>query len=358
MAKDLILIVDDDEINRMILVDMLSGEYDVIEAANGAETLDILYNRKIIPTAILLDIIMPGIDGFEVLEQIKSHYETERIPVLFITGADADTNESRGLKSGAADYIPKPFNPDVVKTRLDNHINLTRYQHELESLVEEKTYEMTRAYEQTLEVLATVVEYRSLESGVHIQRTTSLSEIVMNRLLTDPKYRDYIKREQLSPDKADSIIRATSLHDIGKIGISDTILLKPGKLTDEEFEIMKTHTVLGRQIIDNILEMIGDNGGYMLYCREICYYHHERWDGRGYPTGLAGVDIPFAARLLSIVDVYDALVNERCYKPAFPHDEAIKIISEGHGTQFDPVLVDVFIDVSDECEALEVLLKD
>ena len=358
MAKDLILIVDDDEINRMILADILSNDYDVIEAANGSETLDILFNQCIIPTAILLDIIMPGIDGFEVLEQIKSHYETDRIPVLFITGADADTNESRGLKSGASDYVPKPFNPDVVKTRLDNHINLTRYQHELESLVEEKTYELTRTYEQTLEVLATVVEYRSLESGVHIKRTSSLSEIVVNKLLSDPKYREYCTRERLSPDKANSIIRATSLHDIGKIGISDTILLKPGRLTDEEFEIMKTHTILGSQIIDNILETLGDNGGYMMYCREICHYHHERWDGKGYPTGLAGFDIPFSARLLSIVDVYDALVNERCYKPAFSHEEAMKIIIEGQGTQFDPVLAGVFEAAGEECAALEVLLKD
>ena len=358
MAKDLILIVDDDEINRMILADILSNDYDVIEAANGSETLDILFNQCIIPTAILLDIIMPGIDGFEVLEQIKSHYETDRIPVLFITGADADTNESRGLKSGASDYVPKPFNPDVVKTRLDNHINLTRYQHELESLVEEKTYELTRTYEQTLEVLATVVEYRSLESGVHIKRTSSLSEIVVNKLLSDPKYREYCNRERLSPDKANSIVRATSLHDIGKIGISDTILLKPGRLTDEEFEIMKTHTILGSQIIDNILETLGDNGGYMMYCREICHYHHERWDGKGYPTGLAGFDIPFSARLLSIVDVYDALVNERCYKPAFSHEEAMKIIIEGQGTQFDPVLAEVFEAAGEECAALEVLLKD
>ena len=358
MAKDLVLIVDDDEINRMILAEILSDDYDVIEAADGSETLDILFNQKIVPTAILLDIIMPGIDGFAVLEQIKSHYETERIPVLFITGADADTNESRGLKSGASDYVPKPFNPDVVKTRLDNHINLTRYQHELESLVEEKTSELTRTYEQTLEVLATVVEYRSLESGMHIKRTSSLSEIVMNKLLSDPKYKEYVQREHLSPDKAHSIIRATSLHDIGKIGISDTVLLKPGRLTDEEFEIMKTHTVLGSQIIDSILETLGDNGGYMMYCREICHYHHERWDGRGYPSGIAGFDIPFSARLLSIVDVYDALVNERCYKPAFSHDEAINIIVEGHGTQFDPVLVDVFSAVSSECAKLEISLKD
>jgi len=358
LSRDLVLIVDDDEINRMILSEILSDDYDVIEAADGNETLDILFNKKIIPTAILLDIIMPGIDGFAVLEQIKNHYETERIPVLFITGADADTNESRGLKSGASDYVPKPFNPDVVKTRLDNHINLTRYQHELESLVEEKTYELTRTYEQTLEVLATVVEYRSLESGVHIKRTSNLSEIVMNKLMGDPKYRDYVRNEHLSPDKANSIVRATSLHDIGKIGISDTILLKPGRLTDEEFEIMKTHTTLGSRIIDNILETLGDNGGYMKYCREICHYHHERWDGKGYPTGLAGLDIPFSARLLSIVDVYDALVNERCYKPAFSHEDAMNIIIEGDGTQFDPTLVDVFKSVGDECKKLEVLLKD
>ncbi|MDR3277360.1 MAG: response regulator [Oscillospiraceae bacterium] len=354
--RDLVLIVDDVEINRIILSEMLQEEYDVLEAQDGEETLDILYNRKVVPTAILLDIIMPGIDGFQVLEELKNHPETERIPVLFITAADADTNESRGLKAGAADYVSKPFNPDVVKTRLENHISLTRYQSELENLVEIKTAELTKTYEQTLEVLATIIEYRSLESGEHIKRTSMLSELMINYIVASPKYPAY--KEQLPPDTARSIVKATALHDIGKIGILDSILLKPGKLTDEEFEIMKTHTTIGSTIIDSILATLGDNAAYLTHCRDICYGHHERWDGLGYPCGIAGENIPLSARILSIVDVYDALVNQRCYKPPFSHNEAVDIITESKAKQFDPTLVEVFVEVADRLREIEESLQD
>jgi putative two-component system response regulator len=231
--KDIVLIVDDDEINRMILADILDEDYRIIEAEDGYKALEIVHARDTRPRAILLDIMMPGMDGFEVLEHLKSDADTARIPVLLITASDSDENESRGLKAGAADFLPKPFNRDIGKARLANHIDLARYQNELESLVEERTAELMRTYEQTLEVLATVVEYRSLESGEHIKRTSMLSEVLINHLMTDPKYADYVKKNDLNPKKAYSIVRATSLHDIGKIGISDTILLKPERLTDE-----------------------------------------------------------------------------------------------------------------------------
>ena len=353
VVRDKILVVDDVEINRMILSDMLDEEYDVIEAENGEEALDILFNQKVLPTAVLLDIIMPGKDGFEVLEEIKAHSETEKIPVLFITAADSNTNESRGLKAGAADYVSKPFNPDVVKTRLDNHINLTRYQTELEALVEKKTSEVTKTYEQTLEVLATIIEYRNLESGEHIRRTSMLTQIIVNRLLTVPGY-----REELLAGNTKSLVQATALHDIGKIGIPDSVLLKPGKLTDEEFEIMKTHAEIGGSIIDSIAEALPDNDNYLKYCKEICHFHHEQWGGRGYPTGLKGADIPLSARILSIVDVYDALVNPRVYKPAMTHEEAMGIIIDGSGTQFDPGIVDVLKDISEEFWTLEQSMRD
>jgi putative two-component system response regulator len=356
--RDLVLIVDDVDINRMLLANILEDEYDTVEAAGGKEALAILFDRKVRPTAILLDIVMPGMDGFEVIQEIKRNPETEKIPVLFITAATDSESESRGLRYGAADYISKEFNVDVVKTRLRNHISLARYQNELESLVEIKTAELTRTYDQMLEAFATLVEYRSLESGTHIKRTSLLSELLINRLMTDDKYKSYVAEQGLTPAKAHSIVRATSLHDIGKIGITDVILLKPGRLTDEEFEEMKKHTVIGGKIIDGMLGMFGDSAGYLSFCREIAYYHHERWDGMGYPTRLAGGDIPFSARLLSIVDVYDALVNQRCYKPPFSHEEAMEIITESRGKQFDPVLVDVFVEVADKFAALEGSLKD
>ena len=350
---DIILIVDDDFINRMILREILQDDYQIYEAANGAETFKILYEDKILPTVVLLDIIMPDIDGFQVLERIKSEDETKNIPVLFITAADSDETESRGLKIGAADYVTKPFNHDVVRARVDNHINLARYQHGLEQMVVKKAAEVTKTYEQTLEVLATIIEYRNLESGAHIRRTTLLTEAMVNKMLTIEKF-----KTALSEVNIHSLIKASALHDIGKIGIPDSILLKPGKLTDAEFDMMKTHTTVGSEIIDSISSTLPDNDMYLRYAQNICHFHHERWDGKGYPTGLKGEDIPLSARILSVVDVYDALVNPRCYKGAFSHDVSLGIIIEGRGTQFDPDIVDLIPDISEVFRKLEQLHGD
>ena len=336
-----ILIVDDIEINRMILREILQDDYQVIEAADGNEALKILFEDKVIPTAVLLDIIMPGIDGFQVLDKIKSSNETKNIPVLFITAADSDETESRGLKSGAADYVTKPFNHDVVRARVDNHVSLARYQHSLEELVAKKAAEVTETYEQTIEVLAMIIEYRNQESGAHIRRTKLLTETLIMRLLRIDKFREELLKENIT-----SLIKASALHDIGKIGIPDSILLKPGKLTSEEFVTMQGHTVIGSDLIESVSSSLPDNDKYLKYADDICHYHHERWDGSGYPQGLKGEQIPLAARVVSIVDVYDALVNNRCYKPAFTHEESMAIIMEGRNTQFDPDLVDILPELS------------
>ena len=339
--NDIILIVDDIDINRMILQEILQDDYQIIEAANGAEALKILFDDKILPTIVLLDIMMPDIDGFQVLEQMKGADETKNIPVLFITAADSDETESRGLMAGAADYITKPFNHDVVRARVDNHVNLARYQHGLEQLVAKKAAEVTRTYEQTLEVLATIIEYRSLESGAHIRRTMLLTEIFVARMLSIESFSSALIAENIH-----SLVRASALHDIGKISISDSILLKPGKLTPEEFEEMKTHTSIGKDIIDSIASTLPDSDMYLKYAKDICHFHHERWDGTGYPCGLKGEDIPIAARIVSIVDVYDALVSPRCYKGPYSHEESLSIIMEGRGTQFDPKIVDFLPEIS------------
>ena len=351
--SDIILIVDDDFINRMILTEILQDDYQIIEAANGTETFKILYEDKIIPTVVLLDIIMPDIDGFQVLERIKHEEETKNIPVLFITASDSDETESRGLKFGAADYVTKPFNHDVVRARVDNHINLARYQHGLEQLVIKKAAEVTKTYEQTLEVLATIIEYRNLESGAHIRRTTLLTESLVDKMLTTEKFKDALLSENVH-----SLVKASALHDIGKIGIPDSVLLKPGKLTDEEFDMMKTHTSVGSEIIESIASTLPDNDLYLKYAQDICHYHHERWDGKGYPSGLKGEEIPLSARLISVVDVYDALVNPRCYKPPFTHDVSLGIIVEGRGTQFDPDIVDILPEISETFRKLEKLHGD
>jgi len=331
---DIILIVDDIEINRMILREMLQDDYQIIEAGSGGEALSILFEDKIFPTVVLLDIIMPDIDGFEVLERIKLDENMKNIPVLFITAADSDETESRGLKSGAADYVTKPFNHDVVRARVDNHINLARYRHRLEQLVAKKAAEVTRTYESTLEVLATIIEYRNLESGAHIRRTTLLTEVLVAKMLEIEQFKTALLSENIH-----SLIKASALHDIGKIGISDSILLKPGKLTPDEFDVIKTHTSIGSDIIDSISSTLPDNDMYLKYAKDICHSHHERWDGKGYPSGLQREEIPLSARIISIVDVYDALVSPRCYKGAYSHEVSINIIMEGRGTQFDPNIV-------------------
>jgi putative two-component system response regulator len=341
--REMILIVDDIDINRMILREILQNDYAIIEAASGAEVFKILFEDNIIPTAVLLDIVMPDIDGFQVLERIKLDEKTSHIPVLFITAADSDETESRGLKAGAADYVTKPFNHDVVRARVDNHINLACYRHSLEKLVEKKAAEVTRTYEQTLEILATIIEYRNLESGAHIRRTTLLTEIIIAKMLETKKFKPLLLTENIH-----SLIKASALHDIGKIGISDSILLKPGKLTPEEFEVIRTHTTIGRQIINSIAIELPDHDFYLKYADDICYGHHERWDGKGYPCGIKGEEVPLSARIISVVDVYDALVNPRCYKAAYPHDVSIGIIMDGRGTQFDPNIVDILPGISAE----------
>ena len=347
-GEDVILVVDDIDINRMILREILQDRYRVIEAAGGTETLKILFEDKFLPTAVLLDIVMPDIDGFQVLEEMKKHEETKKIPVLFITAASSGETESRGLKAGAADYVTKPFNHDVVRARVDNHVELARYQNKLEQLVEKKASEAARTYEQTLEVLSTVIEHRNLESGEHIRRTTLLTKVLTEQMLNSQKFKTALENINVN-----SMIKASALHDIGKIGISDAILLKPGKLTDEEFEIMKTHTTIGSGIVDSIAATLPDNDMYLKYAKEICHFHHERWDGKGYPLGLKGEKIPISARILSAVDVYDALVNPRCYKAAYSHDVSLEIIMEGSGSLFDPDIVEILQEVSDTFLKLE-----
>jgi len=356
--KEIILIVDDVEINRIILREILQNDYNIIEASGGQEALDVLFQTngkpaEVLPTTILLDIMMPDIDGFQVLDEIKKSEATKNIPVLFITASDSEDDESRGLIAGAADYITKPFNHNIVRARVDNHINLARYSHDLEELVSIKTAEVTRTYESTLEVLATIIEYRNLESGAHIRRTTLLTNVLVDKMLEHEKFQSIMKTMNIP-----SLIKASALHDIGKIGIPDGILLKPGKLTSEEFNIIKTHTTIGSHIIDSISETLPDNDQYLKYAKEICHYHHERWDGNGYPGGLAGEAIPLAARIISIVDVYDALVSPRCYKDPYSHEVSLNIITEGRGTQFDPDIVDIITDVAGEFQKIEEAHRD
>ncbi len=340
-----ILIVDDQEINRIILAEILNTYYMVDEAESGSQALDIMLKTSEKPDLVLMDVMMPDIDGFTAVRMMKEHHALSHIPVIFITAAIED--EKRGLEAGAVDYILKPINPQSVLLRVANHIELCQYRQRLEQMVEDKVNELANTKETFLATMANIIEYRSVESGLHVMRTKTLSEILAKRLLTDSPYCDLLLNNNL-----EAMVKAVPLHDIGKIAINDDILLKPGKLTPEEFEIIKTHTTVGAQIIQSLIDS-GQNDWYIRHCYDICLYHHERWDGKGYPMGICGASIPISARIVALVDVYDALVSERCYKKAYTHEEAIEIIRESSGTHFDPAIVDAFLNINEMFKNIE-----
>jgi len=337
-----ILVVDDVDINRLIVRGILEEDYDVEDAENGVAALEILRNSGRRPDLILLDIMMPEMDGFEVMEHIKADPVLKSIPVIFITAADEET---RALEQGAVDYISKPFVPRNVKLRVNTQVELALYRDRLESLVEQKANELVATKENILETMASLIEYRSLESGEHVRRTRTISQMIVNQLMTRDKHKQYFYDNDYI-----SLIKAVTLHDIGKIGIPDQIMLKPGRLTPDEFAVMKTHANIGGDIMRSLMQVSDDL--YFRHCYDISRGHHEWWDGSGYPNGWKGEEIPISARIAAISDVYDALVSVRVYKPAYTHEEASKIINSDSGTHFDPDVVEAFNEVSDKIVAL------
>ena len=336
VEKIRILVVDDIETNRVILQEILDETYEIEQAEDGIEAISRLLNSTMKPSLLLLDVMMPLMDGFEVIKFMKNDPLLSKIPVIFITAAD---QEGKALQMGAVDYISKPFAPEIVKLRVANQIELTLYRNKMENLVTQKANELVATKEHFLDTMANLIEYRSLESGQHVKRTRDLARIVMMQLIHSGS--DYAV--ELMESEPSAFIKAVPLHDIGKIGIPDHILLKPGKLTPEEFTIIETHTVIGGQVIQSLIEVGEDN--YLRHCYDICRHHHERWDGKGYPDGLIGKHIPLSARIMAVVDVYDALVSERCYKRAMPHEQAVKILRQGSGSQFDPEVIRAMLEV-------------
>jgi putative two-component system response regulator len=336
-----VLVVDDIEVNALILKEILKDEYNVITSSNGIEALEILGDAAVLPRIILLDVVMPEMTGREMFELMKTNEILSRIPVIFIT-AENDS-ESEFLAEGAVDFISKPFrNPEIVKLRVENQIKLKNYSDSLEHMVAEKTAEATKTLENALQGLANAIEHRDLESGEHVKRTQLFVKALVDYLIeTESLYAGEL--EKLQPD---IIMKSMALHDVGKIAIPDKILLKPGKLDHDEYELMKTHTTRGKEIIGELGD--AQTSLYLKHCEDICYGHHERWDGGGYPQKLKDKDIPLVARLASIADVYDALVCARVYKAAIPYDEALDIIKSGKGTQFDPVITDAVTQIHDQ----------
>jgi putative two-component system response regulator len=335
-----VLVVDDVDMNVAILGEILKDEYQVSTANNGKEALEYLRSAEVLPKIILLDVMMPEMTGRELFDILKADESLRRIPVIFITAENDSENEL--LAAGAVDFINKPFMPQRVKLRVRNQVALKNYSDNLEQMVAEKTAEATATLDNALRGLANVIEHRDLESGEHVRRTQLYVEALCAYLInTHSPYEQELRRQ----DPA-TIVKAAALHDVGKIAIPDRILLKPGRLTDEEFAVMKTHTTRGKEIIGELGDV--NSSLYLRHCEDICYGHHERWDGKGYPQGIGGNDIPLAARISSMADVYDALVSVRVYKAAIPYDRAAAIIQEGRGAQFDPILADAAAAVEDK----------
>lgn len=340
MDKQQILIVDDEEVNRAILSGVFESEYDTIEAVNGQEATAELENSQNI-VLILLDVVMPVMDGFGVLQYMKEHDLLEKIPVILITGEKIMDSDDQAYAFGVADVMHKPFYPHIVKRRAKNIIELYQNKHNMEMRLKEQE-EAIHAQEKKIrennefmiDALSSVVEFRSLETGEHIRRIKYFTRIMLKYLMK------YFPKYGLTPEQVDEIARAAALHDIGKIGISDAILLKPGKLTEEEFEEMKTHTTIGCDILEKFRG--NQTEEFYQYCYDICRYHHERWDGNGYPDHLVGDEIPISAQIVAIADVYDALVSTRVYKSAYANNIAYDMIMNGECGQFSPDVLECF----------------
>ncbi|MES9951002.1 MAG: two-component system response regulator [Candidatus Thiodiazotropha sp.] len=346
--KPTILIVDDTAGNIEVLSSTLRPKYRVRAAKNGIRALSIARETPM-PDLILLDIMMPEMDGYETCRQLKSDPLTKQIPVIFITALADEGDEEKGLALGAVDYITKPFKPVLVLARVDNQLELKRHRDNLEELVEERTRQLMLTQEATIEAMGALAEYRDPETGGHIKRTQNYMKVMAEMLKDNNRFKDYLDEETIR-----LLYLSAPLHDIGKVGISDNILCKPGKLTDQEFTQMKQHTLIGRNTLLAAEEKLGSNS-FLSLAREIAEFHHERWDGKGYPHGIKGDAIPICGRLMAIADVYDALISKRVYKPPFPHSKAVAIILKGRGTQFDPDVVDAFASCSDQF--LKIALK-
>lgn len=338
--KPLVLIVDDSEMNRAILNEMLKDEYCILEADNGRTALDMVDRYGDELSLVLLDIVMPGISGFEVLADLSRRSGIDNLPFIMISSEDSDDMVLRAYELGASDYINRPFDSRVVRRRVSNTIRLYAKQRRLTSLLSQQYNERVKNSRMLIDIMAGVMELRNGESGRHVTNIEKLTELLLGCLV---RRSDTIS---LDNEERSTIALASALHDIGKMSIDDAILNKPGRLTPGEFEIMKTHTTIGA---DMLLELGRHHVGNALmeYAYQIARWHHERWDGKGYPDGLKGNQIPIAAQVVSVADVYDALTSVRVYKDAIPHKEAIQMILDGKCGEFNPLLLDCLLEVQD-----------
>jgi putative two-component system response regulator len=345
-----ILVVDDDATNLRMLQEILKPSYKVYAAPSGQWALGFLENHT--PDLILLDIEMPVMNGYELIRRLKEDARFASIPVLFLTAQEGHEKEEQAFHLGAVDYILKPIATGVVRARVNLHIELEDYRKRLETLVSEKTERLRMTQDSILDILANVTAWRDSGTGGHIDRTTSYTRLVADTLMAsgDSEY-------SISPQYRANIVKSSKLHDIGKVAVPDNILLKPGRLTPEEFAEMKKHTTFGAQMIDDAIRDLGDDSSFLHVAREIVVSHHEWWNGSGYPNGLAGREIPVSGRIMAISDIYDSLTSERPYKGALTHDEAMSIIRNETGRHFDPRMINLleetfpkFVEIAEELD--------
>lgn len=340
-----VLIVDDEPTNLHLLAGLLRSEFQ-IRVANSGESALRAANSAPRPDLVLLDVMMPGMDGYAVLSELRKNPDTQEIPVVFLTALADTLDEERGFELGAADYIAKPIKPTLVLARVRTQIQaklardwLRNQNSALEAEVARRMMENDLTQLVSIRALAHLAETRDPETGNHIARTQNYVLVLASRLRTSPRFADYLTKRTV-----DLLVRSAPLHDIGKVGIPDQILLKPGPLNEGEWEIMKTHSWLGAKAFERAEHDVDEPVAFLALAKEIAHWHHEKWNGSGYPDGLAGERIPIAARLMALADVFDALISQRVYKPAMPYKDARDIISAESGQHFDPDVVAAFLD--------------
>jgi putative two-component system response regulator len=359
LSKPTILVVDDTPDNIDLLRAVLENDYRTKIAVNGERALKIA-NGEAKPDLILLDVMMPGMSGHEVCKALKANPDTRDIPVIFVTAMSEVADEQLGFSLGAVDYITKPVSAPIVLARIKTHLAMKRMQdflrdqnQFLEGEVAQRVREIAALRDVTIHAMASLAETRDSETGNHIRRTSYYVKVLAEKLRDHPRFADF-----LTASTIELLFKSAPLHDIGKVGIPDRILLKPGRFEPHEMEIMKTHTTIGRDAILSAERELGIEVDFLTFAKEIAYGHQEKWDGSGYPQGLAGDAIPISARLMAVADVYDALISRRVYKEGMSHEAAVAIIIEGRGTHFDADMVDAFLAIQDQFVAISVRYAD
>lgn len=359
VKKQTVLIVDDTPDNISLLSALLKEQYKIKVATNGVKALQIAMIEPR-PELILLDVMMPEMDGYETCRRLKSNPATADIPVIFLTARSESQDEELGLRLGAIDYICKPISPPIVMARVATHLSLSRARQlladqnrHLEHLVAERTAQLLRIQDALILTMASLVEIRGNAVSNHLIRTQHYVTALARQLQTHPRF-----AAVLTDANIELLRKCAPLHDIGKVGVLDTLLLKAGKLEPHEYDLVKMHTIYGRDTIATMENKLDASDDFLMLAREIAYSHHERWDGTGYPQGLKGEEIPALARLMAVADVYDALISERAYKLAFSHEKAVAIMREGRGSHFDPDILDAFLQIEDQMLAISAQFID